>query len=61
MLQAIHLDRPTLVWTQWPRLLQEPGRRPRVRTALEFFAGMVQEQLKQGGDVVLEAKACDVP
>ncbi len=61
MLQAIRLDQPTLVWIQWSHLLQEPGRRPHVRTALEFFAGMVEEQLKQGGDVVLEAKACDVP
>ena len=68
MLHAIRLDQPTLVWIQWSHLLQEPGRRPHVRTALEFFAGMIEEQLKHrchGGvghdlkrlDVLLEKQA----
>eukprot|EP00959_Pyramimonas_sp_CCMP1952_P087126 1822918-Pyramimonas_sp.AAC.1 len=28
MFQAIHLDRPQLLWIQWSCKLQEPGRRP---------------------------------
>ena len=61
MLQAIQVDRPQLLWIQWSYQLQEPGRRPQVRTALEFFSGMVEQQLQYGGNVILEAKACDVP
>ena len=61
MLQAIALDRPNLIWMQWSYLLQEPGRRGNVRTALEFLAGLVKVQLELGGNVVLEAKSCDVP
>ena len=61
MLQAIHLDRLQLLWIQWSFKMQEPGRRPQVRTALEFFSGMVEQQLRYGGYIILEAKACDVP
>ena len=61
MFQALGMDKPKLLWIQWNAQLAEPGRRPGVRTALEFFSGMVQAQLAQNGDVILEAKAADVP
>ena len=61
MLQAIERERPRLLWIQWNDTSAEPHRRPRFRTALEFITGMVELQLQLGGDVIMEARACDAP
>ena len=61
MMQDLVTVRPCLLWLQWSVLLTEPGRRAQVRTALEFFSGLVEQQLQLGGDVLLEARSCDVP
>ena len=61
MLQAIGMDKPKLLWIQWNDSAREPNRRPQVRTALEFITGLVDLQLKLGGDVIMEGRACDVP
>ena len=61
MMQDLVTVRPCLLWLQWSVLLTEPGRRSQVRTALEFFSGLVEKQLQLGGDVLLEARSCDVP
>ena len=61
MLQSIAIDRPQLLWRQWSKHLQEPGRRANARTAVEFVSGLVSQQLSQGGWVIIEAKSRDVP
>ena len=61
MMQDLVTVRRCLLWLQWSVLLTEPGRRSQVRTALEFFSGLVEQQLQLGGDVLLEARSCDVP
>ena len=61
MLQAVKRECPHLVWIQRCASMQEAGRRPNVRTAIEFFSGLVACQVGLGVDVILEGKAAYVP
>ncbi len=53
MLQSLPDGRPQLVWIQYANALQDPNRRPKVRTALSFMAGIVKIQMALGGQVLL--------
>ena len=61
MLQAIKRGKPALLWIQWNPTMVEPTRRGQVRTAVEFLSGLVTIQVEQGGAVLVEGKARDVP
>ena len=61
MLQAIKRDKPALLWIQWNPTMVEPTRRGQVRTAVEFLSGLAAIQTEQGGAVLVEGKARDIP
>ncbi len=61
MLQAIAREEPYLVWIQWSPKMVQSGRRGGVRTAIEFFSGLVKLQKDAGRHVIIEGKAADVP
>ena len=61
MLQALQRDKPVLLWIQWHPEARTPRSRPNIRTAVEFLSGLVELQLEQGGKVLVEGRAMDVP
>ena len=61
MLQAIKRERPDLLWIQWSEHAREPERRSHIRNAVDFLSGLVDVHIRQGGAVLVEGKACDLP